>query len=95
VRSLSHFLSGPPELMAGELADFEQESGIALPPGAVPLAEEWFTPDQGITTAQALLDYLRQSPGTLSPLVDVALRELREVLEAAKCRGLQWHFDLF
>ena len=93
VRPLSGFLSGDPEALAQEAALFQEETGIQVPAGAVPAEEEWFSPEQGLATVQALLDAIHRMPNEFHPSLEPALVELLGVLEEARRLNLRWHLD--
>jgi len=94
VRPLSAFLSGDPEMIAGELAEFEQDTGITVPPDAKSAVEQWFTPGEGVAAVQSLLECARKDAEGVPLVVELALSELVQVLESARRLGLQWHLDL-
>jgi hypothetical protein len=90
---LSAYLSGPPELIAEEIEEFERETGIQVPTETKPSSEQWFTPEEGAVAVQRLLKAVREE-GSFSPALERALSELLQVLEVVSRRGLSWHFDL-
>jgi hypothetical protein len=55
---------------------------------------QWYSPDEGLRTVRALLDFLALSPAALGSDTEFAARELREyetVLRKTSARNLRWH----
>ena len=55
---------------------------------------QWYSPDEGLRTVRALLDFLTISPAALGSETDFVVRELREyetVLRKTSVRRLRWH----
>ena len=55
---------------------------------------QWYSPEDGLATVQALLDVLFDEPqilGTEGERVLSELEEYRTVLEKTRARGLRWH----
>ena len=96
VRPLVDFFSTDPHLAALELEEGVREG--AIPPEALlqaPAEEQWFSPDEGLQVARALLSHV-EAHADVGPLhARPALAELVAVLEDAQRRALEWHFELF
>ena len=64
--------------------------------GLTPLAEKWFTPDEGLRTTSVLLEIVTDEPewfyDSQSLLGD--LRRLQEILTALQPLGARWHLDI-
>ena len=71
------------------------EQGAGNPEWANHLPQpQWFTPDQGLVTVSALLDFLGTSPTALGSETAAVVSELREydrVLRKTAQRELRWH----
>lgn len=82
VHPLMHFFSMNPD----EAAGFLESEGLA--DGEIPL-EQWFTPEEGIRTVQALLHEVE----TIPEMGDVKsdLLEFDKVLRQAQDKGIRWH----
>src|SRR5262249_36590257 len=96
VRPLAAFFSTDPGLAALELEQAVKEGAVS--PGVLqqlPEGEEWFSPDEGVATARALLAYVEAHPDSYPAGARAALGELVTVLQEVQRRGLQWHLELF
>jgi hypothetical protein len=93
---LASFFSTDPDL-----ARLEMEEGVrerAISPEALrhePDEERWFSPEEGLSAARALLSHVETAPHSGPPHAAAALAELVTVLDDAQRRGLRWHFELF
>lgn len=90
IESLLSFISQDPD----ELAEFLDGEGIeAEGDGEFP-AEEWFTPEQGLTAVRGLQAYLKANPGALSGQAAVLedLAEYEGVLTKLAEKKVSWHF---
>jgi hypothetical protein len=71
------------------------EQGAGNPEWANHLPQpQWFTPDLGLATVTALLDFFRTSPTALGSETAAVVSELREfdrVLRKTAQHGLRWH----
>jgi hypothetical protein len=71
------------------------EQGAGNPEWANHLPQpQWFTPDLGLVTVSALLDFLRTSPTALGSETAAVVSELREydrVLRKTAQHKLRWH----
>jgi hypothetical protein len=95
-RPLGAFFSTDPGLAALELEQAVREGGVS--PDVLqhsPRAEDWFSPDEGLATARALLAHVEAHPDSHPAGARAALGELVNLLEEAERRGLQWHLELF
>jgi hypothetical protein len=90
VRPLIEFFSADENSMALLIEEGagDQELLRRLPP------PQWYSPADGLTTVQALLQALRDDPqqlGTEGKQVLSELKEYAEVLEKARDREMRWH----
>lgn len=74
-----------------ELADLLGEE-IDLPE----IEEQWFTADEGLAWAAALIQHIQANPGELKDSEGVLadLHDYQEVLGKAKAIGARWHLSL-
>jgi hypothetical protein len=89
VRPLLEFFSADQNSMALLLEEGagDPEWAKTLPP------PQWFSPDAGLATVRALLEYLKVDPGTLGSETEAVTNELAEylrVLEKTVQRNLRW-----
>lgn len=90
VESLLSFISQDPD----ELADFLEGEGVEMEAGGEWPAEEWFTPEQGLTVVRGLAAYLQSNAAAL-PRQAAVLEDLagyERVLLLLAERQLLWHF---
>lgn len=71
------------------------DQGVGSPEwtGHLPRSQ-WFTPEEGLCTVRALVDFLAISPAALgsdTPAIQRELHEYETVLRKAMQRGLRWH----
>lgn len=90
VRPLIEFFSADENSMALLIEEGagDQELLRRLPP------PQWYAPEDGLKTVQALLQALRHDPqqlGTEGKQVLSELKEYAEVLEKARDREMRWH----
>jgi hypothetical protein len=95
VHPLVEFFSTDPQLAALEMEEAVQEGAIPREALQQLPEEAWFSPEEGLSAARALLSYVQRDPGSGPPQTSAALSELISVLEDVQRRGLQWHFELF
>lgn len=71
------------------------EQGAGNPEWAHHLPQpQWFSPEKGLTTVAALLDFMRTAPAALGSETAPVISELREyqrVLRKTADRSLRWH----
>lgn len=89
VKPLLEFFSADQNSMALLLEEGagDPEWAKTLPP------PQWFTPEDGLVTVRALLDYLKNAPATLGSETEPVVNELIEyaqVLEKTLRRKLRW-----
>lgn len=89
VKPLLEFFSADQNSMALLLEEGagDPEWAKTLPP------PQWFSPEDGLVTVRALLDYLKDAPGTLGTETEPVINELTEyarVLEKTIQRNLRW-----
>jgi hypothetical protein len=88
VRPLMEFFSASPEDILAFLSEHDQEPpDVELPP------EQWFSPEEGLTTVRGLLAYLQAHPDAAAE-VDRLFEDLRqfdEVLVGLAAAGAKWH----
>lgn len=89
VKPLLEFFSADQNSMALLLEEGagDPEWAKTLPP------PQWFTPEDGLVTVRALLDYLKNAPATLGSETEPVVNELIEysqVLEKTVRRNLRW-----
>jgi hypothetical protein len=88
VTPLSKFFSRSPD----EVAEYLHQQGLDPAKFDLP-EEEWFEPDEGLTTVQALLAQLRAEPGSV-PQYDKVVRDLEEserLLNVAMLHDVRFH----
>jgi len=89
VKNLADFMSESPESL---LADLDPDGPRPIWADDLP-PEEWFEPQLGLTTVNALLAHLRVNPN-LVPNQDAVINDLHEmvrILSAADKNGVRWH----
>lgn len=74
-----------------DLEAVADEFGVAEEATAAAGAEQWFDPQDGLRTVQALLKLLDGDSHSLGPGVREDLLEFSAVLQAVKDRELRWH----
>ena len=78
--------------------DLLEQEGYRLPnPTGRPLPTQWYPPEHGLRTVNALQYYLEQHPEYLGRESAAAIAELDEyriVLEKAVERNLRWHLSV-
>jgi hypothetical protein len=89
VKPLLEFFSADQNSMALLLDEGagDPEWAKTLPP------PQWFSPEEGLVTVRALLDYLKESPTTLGTETELVINELSEyarVLEKTAQYTLRW-----
>ncbi len=82
VRPLMEFFSVDPD-EAGEFLESEGLSDVQVP------VEQWFSPEDGLRTVQALLREV-ENVSELEP-AKADLREFEGVLSEAQRKGIKWH----
>lgn len=82
VRPLMEFFSVNPD-EAGEFLESEGVSDVEIP------GEQWFSPEDGLRTVQALLGQVENVPGLEGVKAD--LLEFEGVLRQAQAKGIKWH----
>jgi hypothetical protein len=88
VRPLMEFFSASPEDILALFSEQDEEPPeVELPP------EQWFSPDEGLTTVRGLLAYLEIHPDAAAEVDRLIedLREFEEVLVGLNAAGAKWH----
>ena len=90
VASLMGFVSQDPD----EISEFLDGEGIEADGGGEFPAEEWFTPEEGLTTVRGLSTYLTANPQALPDSASVLedLKEYEELLVKLAEKKVKWHF---
>lgn len=83
VRPLMEFFSMNPEEAGGFLEGEGLEGVVEVP------AEQWFLPEEGLRTVQALLGEAEASPELSEALQD--LQGFQRILQEAEKNGVRWH----
>lgn len=56
--------------------------------------EQWFTPEEGLLTVDALLKTLAGEPSAENSALARELAEFQQVLQAARSRNIRWHLAI-
>jgi hypothetical protein len=85
VSPLMKFFSASPN----ELAAFAEDHGLDLKGTSAESAEQWFSPEEGLRSVQALLEAVEKRPKDAR--VVSTLKEFQSVLETAQKHSVRWH----
>lgn len=88
VPSLMNFISQDP----GEFADFLEQEGFEMEDGDS-MAEEWFTPAEGLAAIRGLMAHLRSNPTAIGNAAAIVedLAEYEAVLVQLEQQDIPWH----
>jgi hypothetical protein len=77
-------------------AFLEEEGGIGANEDQQSSPTQWFSADEGLTTASTLLDCIAKNAAKLDDPAGVTkdLREFVSILQKIKERGLRWHLAI-